>query len=147
MLDVGAGDGYLAGTLLRAMPPGSRVVCLDPHYTDDEVSRFSADAPSGLTFTRSPPNQRFDIVLLLDVIEHVEEDRPFLSGFVADNLAPGGVVLLSVPAWQRLFIQHDVGLKHFRRTARALCGTWSNRPTCPLTGVAACSTDRWSPAL
>lgn len=118
VLDVGAGDGYLAGALLAEMKPGSRVVCFDPLYRDDELTRFSAASPN-VTFTRSAPGERFDIVLLLDVIEHVEHDRPFLSGFVTTNLADHGVALISVPAWQRLFTEHDVGLKHFRRYSPA----------------------------
>jgi predicted RNA methylase len=41
VLDVGAGDGYLARTLLAASPAGSRVVCLDPNYSDDDLRRFA----------------------------------------------------------------------------------------------------------
>jgi hypothetical protein len=72
-----------------------------------------------MTFTRTVPGEVFDIVLLLDVIEHVEDDRGFLAGFVTGNLAAHSVALISVPAWQRLFTQHDVGLKHFRRYSPA----------------------------
>jgi SAM-dependent methyltransferase len=121
VLDVGAGDGYLARALLDALPAGSEVVCLDPHYTDEDLRRFSADGRAGLSFVRAPPARRFDVILLLDVIEHVADDRAFLGGFVANQLAPGGLVLVSVPAWQPLFSAHDTALKHFRRYSPAAC--------------------------
>src|SRR4249919_3736783 len=88
VLDVGAGDGYLARTLLAASPAGSRVVCLDPNYSDDDLRRFALPPLDGLGFVRQPPTERFDVLLLLDVIEHVEDDLGFLAPLVAENLAP-----------------------------------------------------------
>jgi len=115
ILDVGAGDGYLANIVAERMPSEGRVVCFDPLYTNEDISRFSADTAARLTFTRLRPQQQFDVALLLDVVEHVEDDREFLGGFVSSNVKPGGSVLVSVPAWQALFTQHDVTLKHYRR--------------------------------
>jgi SAM-dependent methyltransferase len=121
VLDVGAGDGYLARRLLAELPAGSEIVCLDPLYTDEDLRRFAADAPAGLSFVRAAPGRRFDVVMLLDVIEHVPDDRAFLGGVVARSLAPGGLVLVSVPAWQPLFTAHDTALKHYRRYSPAAC--------------------------
>jgi SAM-dependent methyltransferase len=124
VLDVGAGDGYLAAKLLESMPRGSSVVCFDPHYGGDDIARFSASLGTGtaaLSFSASRPHRRFELVLLLDVIEHVEDDRGFLDQIVSENLAPGAAVLVSVPAWPLLFTQHDVELKHFRRYAPRVC--------------------------
>jgi hypothetical protein len=121
VLDVGAGDGYLGRGLLEALPTGSEICCLDTHYSDDDLARFSTPPQSGLAFTRTRPARRFDAILLLDVIEHVADDRAFLAPFVAENLAPGGVVLVSVPAWQALFSRHDEALAHFRRYSPAAC--------------------------
>jgi SAM-dependent methyltransferase len=115
VLDVGAGDGYFARQLLAGLPPESRCVCFDSNYTDADLTRFASPDLAQLGFTRQPPSERFDLILLLDVIEHVEDDRSFLSGFVHDQLAPGGTVLVSVPAWPALFSRHDVALKHYRR--------------------------------
>jgi hypothetical protein len=67
------------------------------------------------------PDRRFDIVLMLDVIEHVSDDHEFLGGLVAQSLAPGGLVLVSVPAWQMLFSAHDLALKHYRRYSPGAC--------------------------
>jgi SAM-dependent methyltransferase len=112
-LDVGAGDGWLASQLRNALPDGTEMVCWDVNYTDADLADGAHAA--GVTLTAERPNGRFDRVLLLDVIEHVEDDHGFLSGIVADLLAPGGSVLLSVPAYQSLFSEHDVALGHYRR--------------------------------
>jgi SAM-dependent methyltransferase len=121
VLDVGAGDGYVARGMLDALPAGSEVVCLDPNYTDQDLGRFAAEPRAGLSYVREATARRFDLVTLLDVIEHVPEDRAFLGGFVARSLAPGGLVLVSVPAWQPLFSAHDTALKHYRRYSPAAC--------------------------
>jgi hypothetical protein len=62
-----------------------------------------------------PAHESFDAVLLLDVLEHVEDDAAFLRALVAENLAPGGAALVSVPAWPALYGPHDAALKHYRR--------------------------------
>jgi SAM-dependent methyltransferase len=121
VLDVGAGDGFVARTLLAALPPASDVVCFDAHYQDADLRRFAEPAHTGLSFVRERPARRFDLILLLDVIEHVADDLAFLSSFVTENLAPGGSVLVSVPSWQALFSAHDEALAHFRRYSHRAC--------------------------
>jgi SAM-dependent methyltransferase len=121
VLDVGAGDGYLAGTILGSLPVGSTVICFDSHYTPADLTRYGQTAHTGVSFVDRPPPARFDVLMLLDVIEHVADDRAFLTEIVGRNLAPGGSVLVSVPAWQRLFGQHDLALKHHRRYSPAAC--------------------------
>jgi SAM-dependent methyltransferase len=57
-------------------------------------------------------------VLGLDIFEHIEDDdAAFREAFRV--LRPGGVVVLSVPAFRALWGPHDIALHHFRRyTAR-----------------------------
>jgi SAM-dependent methyltransferase len=109
VLDVGAGDGYLARELLAALPAGGSVVCFDPHYRDDQLKGEGA-----VSFTRVRPPGPFDLVLLLDVIEHVADDGALLAEALA-SLTEGGRVLVSVPAWQSLYTKHDLFLGHHRR--------------------------------
>jgi hypothetical protein len=63
------------------------------------------------------PEERFDWVVLLDVLEHVHDDRALLADVVARNLVDGGRALVSAPAWAALYTQHDTALGHFRRYA------------------------------
>jgi SAM-dependent methyltransferase len=121
ILDVGAGDGYFAGALLPVLPPGSSVVCFDANYLDEDLQRYAARSAGGISFVRQQPAGRFDILLFLDVLEHIEDDHDFLTEVVQRNLAPGGTVVVSVPAWQLLFGRHDVDLLHHRRYSPAAC--------------------------
>jgi SAM-dependent methyltransferase len=114
-LDVGAGDGYAGGILVRHLPGGSSVVCYDEYYDRDFLAAAKQSASAELTFTAERPNRRFDLLLALDVLEHVEDDASLLAGLVDDLVRPGGIVLLSVPAWPGLFTGHDVVLGHHRR--------------------------------
>ena len=60
----------------------------------------------------------YDLALLLDVLEHVEEDQASLEA-VAAKLAPGGRLLITVPANPWMWSAHDEAHHHFRRYTRA----------------------------
>ena len=129
-LDVGAGDAWFARQLRAVVPAATRIVCWDSHYGDaapltgDTSDATTVDAAPGLEFTAERPSGAFDGVLLLDVVEHVEDDVSFLRDVVGTCLAPGGWALVSVPAYQGLFSDHDRFLRHERRYApRALRAT------------------------
>ena len=62
--------------------------------------------------------RRGRFVTLLDVLEHQQDDRAFLSALVA-KMAPGSTLLLTVPALPSLWSQWDVALGHFRRYDKA----------------------------
>jgi SAM-dependent methyltransferase len=57
---------------------------------------------------------RFDLIILFDVLEHIEEEAPFLKALLF-HLAPGGTVIVNVPANHRLFSDYDRVAGHFRR--------------------------------
>jgi SAM-dependent methyltransferase len=59
-------------------------------------------------------SERFDAVVALDVFEHIEDDGAAFAE-AARVLKPGGVLVLSVPAFRSLWGPHDVALAHFRR--------------------------------
>jgi hypothetical protein len=59
---------------------------------------------------------QLDLVLLLDVIEHVPDDITFLKGILRHPGVDGDTrFLITVPAYQSLFCSHDVFLQHYRR--------------------------------
>jgi SAM-dependent methyltransferase len=60
----------------------------------------------------------FDLVVCLDVIEHLQDDRAALRE-LRRVLAPGGALLVTVPAYQWLWSGHDVVNHHHRRYSRA----------------------------
>jgi len=65
------------------------------------------------------PGEKFDAVVVFDVLEHVKSDAEALSR-ISQVLKPGGLVVALVPAGQWLWSPHDEYLGHFRRYNRRL---------------------------
>lgn len=63
------------------------------------------------------PAHRYDAVLLLDVLEHLDDPAAALC-LAVELLAPGGVIVCTVPAFQWLWTSHDVINHHRRRYNR-----------------------------
>lgn len=59
-------------------------------------------------------NKNYDVVVLLDVLEHIEFPEEFMSK-VSSLLKKNGKFIISVPAYNFLWSYHDKNLKHFRR--------------------------------
>jgi SAM-dependent methyltransferase len=119
VLDVGCGDGYVSWGVAAAFRR-AEVSAVDIHLSGarapfEEVSsgnvKFS-DAYEGLI------SQGYEIVLALDVLEHIPEDAVFLSEIARRYTAPGGFVIITVPAFSALFGPHDRFLGHLRRYGR-----------------------------
>jgi Methyltransferase domain len=116
-LDVGAGDAWFASELIAEHGEDVRVTCWDVSYTAQTLAELEAAKDSRLTFVAERPKTAAEVVLLLDVLEHIEDDVGFLRDIVDESVTPGGWVLVSVPAWQGLYCAHDKGLRHYRRYA------------------------------
>ena len=118
VLDVGSGDGWLARRLADDLGGRVSITCYDRYYTQALLDHLDGLPDTGVTYTDTPPTEPFDVVLALDVVEHVEDDAAFVQELV-DHLRPGGRLLVTVPAHQALFGPHDLALGHFRRYSRA----------------------------
>lgn len=113
VLDLGCGDGFLALSLFSGT--GAKVVAIDSNFTSRRAAELTAIDP-GIKFAKSVKgDERFGLILLLDVIEHVDRDAAFLKKTVNERLAEGGKVLITVPSFNALFSGHDRFLGHRRR--------------------------------
>ncbi|MFO0697441.1 MAG: methyltransferase domain-containing protein [Polyangiales bacterium] len=110
VLDVGAGDAFVGAELAASFGERVVVTCVDPGY-----ATLGRPACAGVRLLDRIPEERFDLLLLLDVLEHVEDDLGLLSDLVRSNLGDGAHVLVSVPAWPGLYARHDRALGHHRR--------------------------------
>jgi SAM-dependent methyltransferase len=111
ILDIGCGDGVLFPFLsefghVEGIEPDPTVVSADSPWRD----RIRIQ-PFDESFN---PGRRYDLILMLDVLEHFEDPLRTLE-HVARLLGDGGRVLVTVPAFRLLWTHHDDLNRHFHR--------------------------------
>ncbi len=117
VLEIGPGRGAVAARLVKA----------GHDYTGVEMSTDSRTATAELlggipegtsrlleSLDELAEEELFDVVCAFEVLEHIEDDRTVLREWVR-HLEPGGLLLLSVPAWPERYSTHDFEVGHIRR--------------------------------
>lgn len=119
ILEIGSGTGGNLEMLSRfgrvqamEMDPTARSIALQKtgHRFDVRLGR----CPNEIPFA----GERFDLICLFDVLEHIEEDTETLAA-VKKLLAEGGRIFITVPAHSWLWGVHDQILHHKRRYSAA----------------------------
>jgi SAM-dependent methyltransferase len=115
VLDVGCGTGFIL-EFLRARHPRAAIVGCDFQWAPLAIARSRVRAASFLQASAlHPPFERqFDLIVALDVIEHIDDDAAALAA-VASALRPGGVLIITVPQHPRLWSEVDDFSHHRRR--------------------------------
>lgn len=119
VLEIGAGQGAFGARLARRFDYLG--VELDQVAAGVASPRVSAAGGSllvgdALAITRG---RRFAAVCAFEVLEHLENDRAALNEWVA-RVAPGGRLVLSVPAGSHRMGPWDAAVGHYRRYDRQL---------------------------
>lgn len=123
VLDVGAGLGATAEALAYAEFESWTALEPDTDLCASIKARIRAGIlPQGLraecgTLDDVPVSARFDCILYVDVLEHIEDDRLELEK-AASRLAVGGHLIVLAPAHQWLYSPFDRQIGHFRRYSR-----------------------------
>jgi 2-polyprenyl-3-methyl-5-hydroxy-6-metoxy-1,4-benzoquinol methylase len=120
-VDLGAGTGAWAAHLVRAMPglfaeiavadSSRRALDLAARVAGPPVARYQVD------LRQLGWHQRWDVAFLLDVLEHIADDRHVLSE-IAGSLRPGGLLFVTTPALDSLRTYNDDLEHHARRYSR-----------------------------
>lgn len=116
ILEIGCGTGHNFGMLRRfgrldALEVDAEARALASARLGHEVG----DAP--LPELAGVPDRAYDLIALLDVLEHVDGDKAALES-IAAKLAPGGRILVTVPAYQWMWSAHDLAHHHKRRYSK-----------------------------
>jgi len=114
ILDVGCGDGLFFGALgefgtATGVEPDGALVS-EATRADGRVHVRPFD-PS------FQPGTRYGLILFLDVLEHLTDPGEALR-HARSLLTPGGTLLVTVPAFQALWTEHDEWNHHHRRYSR-----------------------------
>jgi len=113
ILDVGAGSGIFSKMLLMDNFCRS-ACCLDTGY---EYAKAEFVHGKKIEYIKKIDSIPQNLVLFMDVMEHVQDDGAFLREYV-DKMPDGCQVLISVPAFMFIWSQHDTFLNHQRRYSR-----------------------------
>jgi hypothetical protein len=121
LLEVGCGDGFVVTSLVELLQLKG-AVGVDPFLQDDQLVWLNEKTPKVEFVRETSGDCRFEVATLLDVLEHVEDDRALLKSAV-DQLVPEGTIMITVPAHPCLFSSHDTFMSHYRRySKKALYG-------------------------
>lgn len=115
ILDVGCGTGAVMKFL------SEKGYLVDGVDFSEEALKYCYDkglrVQLGTAEEMSFDSKTFDVVLALDILEHLPDDSLGIKemGRVLKN---GGLAIITVPAHSLLFSTHDQQLKHYRRYSR-----------------------------
>jgi predicted TPR repeat methyltransferase len=115
ILDIGCGDGLFFPALSRfgeveGVEPFEELVNpANPYRSRITICPFDANFQ---------PGKRYSLILMLDVLEHIENAVAALRHAV-DLLEPDGTLILTVPSFMALWTNHDVLNQHFIRYTKA----------------------------
>jgi SAM-dependent methyltransferase len=116
LLEIGCSSGFLLQELMGDWPEG---LVIGSDYIPGPLSRLATRLPDlpllRFDLIKCPlPSSSVDAAVLLNVLEHIEDDEAAVRQ-VARILKPGGVAVVEVPAGPRLYDAYDKYLRHFRR--------------------------------
>jgi hypothetical protein len=97
--------------MLLCRTNATSATCIDTAY-DRDCEDVVCGKP--IAFTRSPERVDADVVLFMDVLEHVDDDLAVLRSY-AGSARPRTRFVITVPAFQSLWSAHDDFLAHRRR--------------------------------
>ena len=116
ILEVGCGTGHNLEMLQRfGSADGIEIDPAAREFAEQRLGRPIGSAP--LPEVAGVEDGAYDLVALLDVLEHVEEDRAALES-LAKKLKAGGKILITVPAHPWMWSAHDEVNHHKRRYTR-----------------------------
>lgn len=118
ILEVGAGIG--ANTRLLANYTFDRWTCLEPDpalLTQIGILPGHRHEYLAGTVQSLLPDARYNAILYIDVLEHIEDHSLELVD-AARHLKPGGVLIVLSPAHPFLFTPFDAAIGHYRRYTR-----------------------------
>ncbi len=113
ILDFGAGIGTFS---LPLKGEGFDVTCVEAD--PKQLRRITDQGVRGFSDLAAVPDQTYDYVFTLNVLEHIEDDQAVLSE-LAKKLKSGGRLMIYVPAFQSLFSSMDRAVGHYRRYSLA----------------------------
>lgn len=113
-LDIGAGNGIISRSISKRIDnPLITWDLVDSAYNQEELGTDLSD-PSIALFVNIPAEEVYDVILAIDVVEHIRNDQQFVD-LLEDHMKSNGLIIICAPAFQLLWSSHDIFLEHYRR--------------------------------
>jgi len=112
--EIGCGHGLLQRQIEDAYGKEVTGFDLNEYALKQNVSRRSKVCCYDIFQTAASLEGRYDVIFLFDVLEHITDEDSFLKALLF-HLAPGGKLIVNVPAGQWAFSTYDVAAGHVRR--------------------------------
>jgi 2-polyprenyl-3-methyl-5-hydroxy-6-metoxy-1,4-benzoquinol methylase len=110
LADLGCGLGVFLTLLEREkLLTTAQMIGIDPATPEGQLS-IGGSVP----IVAAWPEESFDLILMMDVLEHIDNDQEALAQ-AWEKLKPGDHVFITVPAFAFLWSRHDENLGHKRR--------------------------------
>ena len=110
ILEIGPGKGNNLNTLSKY----GEIDILESDHNFIKFIKENSDLVNEAYSDFCEITKAYDLIVLLDVVEHIEDTSNFFKS-INKILSKEGHIVISVPAYESLWSEHDVRLKHFRR--------------------------------
>jgi SAM-dependent methyltransferase len=112
--EIGCGHGLMQRQIELAYGRGVAGFDLNSFALKQNLSRQSNVYCYDIFQMNSDLKERFEVIFLFDVLEHITDEDGFLSALLF-HLAPQGRLIINVPAGQWAFSEYDTAAGHVRR--------------------------------
>lgn len=114
VFDIGSGSGFFSNEIAKEFGGKfDRIYQCDTAYTDEEVDNTRNQK---VVRTKTlPPKITNALIVMMDVLEHIENDREFLADVFARCEGNDNYFFITVPAFKSIWSGHDEYLGHYRR--------------------------------
>jgi SAM-dependent methyltransferase len=112
--EIGCGNGTVQEQFFRTYGMVVDGYDLNPLALESSIAVDQPRICYNVHECHSSLKNKYDLILLFDVIEHLEDDAGFVKS-VLYHLREQGSLLINVPAFQSLFSSYDEAAGHFRR--------------------------------
>ena len=121
IIDIGCGDLFALRSISKALR-ATESIGVDIALSDQDIVHLKQaginkdikifNNLNAITVAKD----KTTVILLMDVLEHIEDDKGFLANLSSyDFITKDSIVLITVPSYQSLFCAHDKFLLHYRR--------------------------------
>ena len=111
ILEIGCGTG---GNISMLQKYGKVSAIEMDEFAISYAKKTGATIRQGYLPDNFPFEEKFDLICMFDVLEHIEEDMETLC-IIKEYLKPDALLIITVPAYQWLYSSHDRLLHHKRR--------------------------------